>query len=1580
MHPTAQPGKRGSYTANLLGNIRSHLAGLQGYDVMALELIQNADDAKAEKIVFDITNDGLVVRNSGEFTYCGELDSSSCAFEAEQGYSCDYHRITEVGSGGKLLQSENIGRFGIGFLSAYQVTDRPEIRSSGIKLTLVPEAGEWLIDEPFDEPGGTMFVLPWARNPKTAARLGLGLSHVGVAHIDQLAEDFQRVLRQSLLFLRHVRIAEVRREGALLQRCELDRSDESDLIVSFHPGDKVEQWHILRADAAEAAKRLCDTHPQLASLDRKTEVGVGLRTEPKLLSEGLLYAFLPTDQSSGLPLHINADFFPESDRKAVIFKGHQHEQAWNEMLVKAAAEKIACDPEALLDMLGHVQLWQILDKAYGLASSPSGLPACYTHLWERLRVTATRANIVQAHDGSVRQPYEVFLPPNPLTTDQANALLEAGGRLASEELRPFQTAMGQLGAKFLTLDRVVDLLNSAMARRAGQATRVDESSLTDFYRPLWSLVNDLLPESVSPNTTTDRAVRRLRSLPFVVTEDLRPVAIDRSHAVLGSTADRIAALLPSLTLVSRSFLQFPKLGRQVRTLNLGTVVSHIGSRLASERVEDVIGVESEALRDLYGLFADLDDHGAVDPAVYRTLSGLPIWRSGRGLVKATEALLPGDFTDPTGQANLLDTSVLSGRARDFLSKKLGVNTQTIKSYVETVLPGFFDEAGPVDSTKYPSLITELASHPGLVDEEDTRRILGSLSLVPTQDGGWSRPTETYRRSEELVKALGDAPHLWLDESRLPNAHSVRVFVDGIGILQSATSRDLVDRILEIADKVQPTDDAKRASSEAFYALCNNYDQCEGDTSFRKAIGKLRYSACLPAQGDAENWHTPGSVYAPYRADAFRSQVPILDFRNTARLKTELLEALGITINPPTKLVIEHLKHCMELEVGPHVSTYQVLNERAQVSDPLVSTLAGTPCIYVESQGKFVRTNQVYWISQQLGRYAFTIPESIKSFTPLFNAIGIKDAPECSDYIDILLDITGAHFERSAPVAGADRTIYDTCLSHVAAAHGREECEPAELRRLREAPTILNLGDMATLPDEILLHDSEWLAGFFGQELDRALCRLPAELCSLAMELGVRRLSESASVSLEFVDGERRDETALAEKLRERTDIFARLLHDEPVAVRDRIRDALSEIGAVSYDDVRIEASVQLADDAVSAPPTTAYAFYDIEIGRLTIRRPVNDRSWAHILNAVFHQLMPGATGIEISKLALGVRPLMGMTVEDAHRDLTDAGVSRLDDSPPAVDPADVASQELGEPGTRKDPTDDEMTDVSAPTADHADLPADGSGDHPGDRVGDGHQSDQGDAGSGQGKRRPDQGNGRPDSDRRRPKRTERPKYKQRWEGRLLSYVRRIRADSSEGDQEPTGPWEHNQAVESVARAAVCAYETERGRIAEQMAQTHPGYDIISHNPLTGEDRRIEVKGITGEWNQTGVGLSRTQFSNAQNSGDGYWLYVVEFAFDPESLRVHAIRNPAMQVTSFMFDGNWREAATDEHADPTMRFVRGVRIQHKRLGTGEIVDVVARGSTKQLTIRFDDKDRDTPHVPLNLHQMRILEDPDDDDPS
>ena len=1477
-------------------------------------------------------------------------------------------------------------------MSTYQVTDHPEIRSSGINLILHPEDGQCLI-EPFDEPDGTSFFLPWADDPNTEARLALGVSHVSAAHIDQLADDFQNILRNSLLFLRHVRKAEVRRNGELLLACDLDRSEGSDLIISFRSPGEVEHWYILRADAADAASRLYAIHPRLESLHRSTKISIGLRIDPEPPAEGLLYAFLPTEQLTGLPLHINADFFPESDRKAVIFAGHQHEQAWNEMLIDAAAAELARDPEGLLQMLGHVHLWQILGRAYDLFSKPSGHPPCFKYFWERLKATATQAHIVHAQDGSIQRPNGVFLPRSPVDAHQAKALLEVGGRLVSEDLRPFQTAINQLGAPILTLDRLVGLLESAMAQQIPGETEIDKERVEYFYRPLWSIINDLLPESVTIKSTNNPAVQRLMALPFIVTEDLIAVTINQSYvAPAALDAARVAALLPMLAIASRHLSGFPKITRLVKNLELGAVVTHISSLCTSEPVEKVIGVEQKDLRDLYTLFADLDHQSTVEKTVYQELRNLPIWRSSRGLIKATQALLPGNFTDPTGQTDLLDTSVLTESARDFILLKLGVETQTIEAFVRTVLPTFFNDAGPLDETKYARLITELANHPALVNDEGIRRLLGSLPIVPTQDGSWSRPTNTYRRTDELVKVLGDALHLWLDASRVPNARSVHTFIDSLGIRRSPIARHLADRMLYIAENYMPTEDAKRASSEAFYVLCDNYEEWKEKKAFQDAIEALRQAACFPAEGDTENWHTADSLYAPYRAEAFRSQANILDFRNTLRLKTEFLENLDIPINPETKLVIDHLQHCIATGVQPHVSTYQVLNERAQRSDSLISILAGSRCIYVESQKTFVRPNQLYWTPQQLGRYAFTIPGNLESFKPLFTAIGVKNAPEGSDFVDILLDIVGEYFQQSKTVTGSDRAVFDVCFASASSAYENEELTPSDLQRLQEAPTILNVRNQLTHPDEVLLQDSEWHAGFFGGELDQALCKPAPELWPFIENVGVRRLSESAKVALDYVEGPPVEETPLAEKLIERIDILARLLHDKPTTVRNKFRKALLELEAVSYDVVRIQASVHIGGDEVSAPPASAHAFYDIENGRLIVARPVGDRSWSHVLNALFHQLMPEESGSEISKLTLSVRPLIGMAVEDAHTELNDAGIPFLDAGTEDSETEDLTSADLDEMGSTAESTsheDSEASSVSAIESKAGDTATDGSDisrpnedtqDHP-----EGSPSDQAERniatsasninvaeerGSATGL-----GGGKSTALGKGRARKPRSKHKEQWDRRLLSYVRKSAEIQSDSEPDETIS-EHNLGVEVLARAAVCDYEKARGRVTEQMAQTHPGYDIISRNPLTGEDRFIEVKGVNGEWNQTGVGLSRLQFSNAQDYGNRYWLYVVEFASDPQHTRVHPIKSPATQVTAFMFDGNWRDAVTEERADPASLFAPGVRIHHQDMGSGVILDVVSRGNTKLLTIQFDGKSQVTPNVNLNLHRMRILEDLDD----
>ena len=59
-----QPAVTIPYRANLLGNIEQALKGLQGYGIMALELIQNADDAGSKRLFFDARDDALVVGNS----------------------------------------------------------------------------------------------------------------------------------------------------------------------------------------------------------------------------------------------------------------------------------------------------------------------------------------------------------------------------------------------------------------------------------------------------------------------------------------------------------------------------------------------------------------------------------------------------------------------------------------------------------------------------------------------------------------------------------------------------------------------------------------------------------------------------------------------------------------------------------------------------------------------------------------------------------------------------------------------------------------------------------------------------------------------------------------------------------------------------------------------------------------------------------------------------------------------------------------------------------------------------------------------------------------------------------------------------------------------------------------------------------------------------------------------------------------------------------------------------------------------------------------------------------------------------
>ena len=77
------------------------------------------------------------------------------------------------------------------------------------------------------------------------------------------------------------------------------------------------------------------THGECSKIEpkRSTEVVIAFG---EAQTEGVLFAWLPTQESSGLPCHVHADFYPTNDRKHVLWES-DFRSTWNRAAVQAAA-------------------------------------------------------------------------------------------------------------------------------------------------------------------------------------------------------------------------------------------------------------------------------------------------------------------------------------------------------------------------------------------------------------------------------------------------------------------------------------------------------------------------------------------------------------------------------------------------------------------------------------------------------------------------------------------------------------------------------------------------------------------------------------------------------------------------------------------------------------------------------------------------------------------------------------------------------------------------------------------------------------------------------------------------------------------------------------------------------------------------------------------------------------------------------------------------------------------------------------------------------------------------------------------
>lgn len=367
---TKQPPTYLSQGVNYLGFLAQQLGDLSGKKTLAHELIQNADDAKdddgrfsATRITFDVTHAALVVSNDAVFR------------------KIDFDRMRDVASGSKRGESgdRTTGAFGVGFISVYQITDRPEIHSAGHTWILRPDNPEGRRIEQQPDPsitaeGGTVFRLPWA-SEESSVRKALKVQPVGAAYMESLVDELRESLHTAILFLKKLEKIELLHNG---QRVGVVTRRVSGNTIQVDQDGEVRRWHVLEANFSNDGMKLKAQYRD--SIDQGRSDRVRVAVPDSILDHGLLFATLPTEQSTGLPFHIDADFYPASDRKSIAFGDtHDPRSEWNRTAIRAAALAVQSNLIPLRDMYGDdaSTLWAFLSciqEAHQRAKDNTRLP------------------------------------------------------------------------------------------------------------------------------------------------------------------------------------------------------------------------------------------------------------------------------------------------------------------------------------------------------------------------------------------------------------------------------------------------------------------------------------------------------------------------------------------------------------------------------------------------------------------------------------------------------------------------------------------------------------------------------------------------------------------------------------------------------------------------------------------------------------------------------------------------------------------------------------------------------------------------------------------------------------------------------------------------------------------------------------------------------------------------------------------------------------------------------------------------------------------------------------------------------
>lgn len=1500
-----------SQVVDYIGFLNAELRGLKGISTLANELIQNAEDAHATHITFDVRDEALIVYNDALFADCGDIRSKICSMEqrAASPRLCDFHRFRRVASGNKRTQGDTIGAFGVGFISVYQITDRPEILSGTRHWIISPEAEPQIRESLIPYYGGTQFVLPWAITPGTEIRTALAVPPIAHHQLRGFAEELKTALPQSLPFLQHLKTVTLKRNGEVIRENKVFFNDHG---LEIRDGVSVAKWYLIRASFRTKGEQL--RQQSGVPHKRKTDVCVAIPLG-EANEEGLLYAYLSTQHTTSLRFHINADFFPTTDRKRVIL-GDDYQGRWNKTAVETAADALAEHVTALTALLGHEAFWKLMKGVKDVHQQSSGVggETVFRCFWEKLKVNISKTEVVFTSKGEWRRPEESFLLRDGEEREVVGVLEELGLHIVHEDLRPRHNLLMEIGVPYLKATDLAGAITNATGDKGAPVHEADEWLRDADNRALLGREMRRLLERASKEEGS-KATEQFRHCFIAVTHNgwmARPVDVCQARPQVVRTFDLLG--------LSQHFLHSDN------PENIQALSQELTPRLALALLEKV-PVSSFSILwnqhpqdavELVNWFAS--SAGDLTDDDKRKLRALPLWPSGGGLYPLDELVVPGDFIDPLRLSKILDLEALPVE-RDFLFE-IGAEELNVVTYASDQVPQAFATAdiAPDICRRLLEILTENFKEIG--DSAEVRDALAGCPLVECDDGNFRVADEVYFRSEEVEGLFGKGTPWACVPYQFRQAAGN--FLAWLGVTARPRLFDIVKAARSLTGK-PPTGDGRERAKKIFTYLWTNWETISKSEDKGYLDGLLNL-AWLPAKNDALQWFASRDVFSSHRERLFSTQAKILDVP-TLNLPTKLHDFLGIRIEPTVEMVVRHLAELVRTGTPVHPDVYTFLDQNA--SHIAVKSLTGQRWLFIDALGTYLKSNQVFWGDHPFGAYRYRLAPEMRSYARLLGTLGVRENPLADDAAGVLAELS----EKSGntELNEEDESIVYACWGLL------RDAPDNVLSPLKDKTVIPNNRRLLQKPSAVFFDDRPQIAGLLG--LTGSVIPRPKDVWRSMREVGVRNFSEVLSTTLSEA-GDQEYDGKMTDTIRSRSQYIFRIIEAQ-VGESGAEWDvgALAEITVKSASNLTLQYSVESLKKRTRAQAT---AYYDPEGKTLYYLRgaPLLHVSVARELS---HALLPDA---DPGAISLSIKEILSAdTAEEAVRVLNAAGftvtsLAQQESSPESIvvniasdvspSPQEEIAVPLSQTSAEASEEDDEMfktttSDVEGEqvlegeeieedlgvTETQGGVPSVSGQPSSRNRVdiSQGFRTGGGAAGTN------NKGGGAPATNAGGTANLKDDKAKQggqtKRSSRLISYVET--GESNDADDQAGLDPEVVERKRRVAEAGVkraMEYEKQAGRTPHEMDHNNKGFDIKSLNDEGKIERLIEVKAVSGKWNEVGVLLTKDEYDFARDNGARSWLYVVERAEEEDSVP-YRIQDPASKITHYGFDHGWKKVGYDD---------------------------------------------------------------------